>query len=126
MTDFKIGDEVLVKATVRNVYDDDWCLLQFRDQKNPPTYDNSFEAELVKNAENTLTVEKPEMFPASVALDVNKGLLEALKPFAERAAAYDPEDGDDDDYAWFTGRYIKIRDLRRARDAIAAAEKGGE
>jgi hypothetical protein len=54
---------------------------------------------------------------------VNKQLLEALKPFAERAAAYDPEDGDDDDYAWYTGRYIKIGDLRRARDAIAAAEK---
>jgi hypothetical protein len=57
------------------------------------------------------------------ALDVNKELLEALKPFAERAAAFDPEYWDDDE-AWFTSRGIKIGDLRRARDALAAAEKG--
>lgn len=50
-------------------------------------------------------------------------LLEALKPFAAMAAAYDPEaDGDDDQDAWFYGARPTIGQLRRARAAITKAE----
>jgi hypothetical protein len=123
MTDFKEGDEVLVKATVRNVYDDGFFLLQFHGQERPSAHDDPYVTNLVKNAENTLTVEKPEMFPASVALDVNKELLEA----ANKATAYCEE------IVTFGGKYGTLFGaivpdargvMRGLEEAIAAAEKG--
>ena len=46
-------------------------------------------------------------------------LREALAPVADLAEAYDPEDGDDDQYCWVTEFTPKLRDLRRARAALA-------
>jgi len=40
----------------------------------------------------------------------------ALKPFAEEAGQYDPDEGDDEDSAW--GSRFTIGDLRRARAAL--------
>jgi hypothetical protein len=49
---------------------------------------------------------------------------EALKPFAEAAGRYDPDDGDDDQAAWAND--FTIGDLRRARAAHSAgARKDG-
>lgn len=42
-----------------------------------------------------------------------KELEEALKPFAEHAEKYDPDEGDDSDTAWDSD--FKVGDLRRAR-----------
>ena len=46
-------------------------------------------------------------------------LREALAPIADLAEAYDPEDGDDDQHCWVTEFTPKLRDLRRARAALA-------
>jgi hypothetical protein len=54
----------------------------------------------------------------------NKRLLEALKPFAKLAAMFDHDVDDSWGIACESTGPIRIRDLRRARDAIAAAEKG--
>lgn len=47
-------------------------------------------------------------------------LLEALKPFAEKAAVYDPEEDDDDDIPVWCEPMPTIGDLRRARAALEA------
>jgi hypothetical protein len=116
MTDFKEGDEVLVKATVKNVYDNGFFLLQFHGQERPLVYDDPYVKNLVKNAENTLTVEKPEMFPAPAALDVNKQLLEALKKLRAAFAFSMKIRGKSDEMLETV--------LSPADEAIAAAEKG--
>jgi hypothetical protein len=54
----------------------------------------------------------------------NERLLEALKPFAKLAAMFDHDVDDSWGIACESTGPIRIRDLRRARDAIAAAEKG--
>jgi hypothetical protein len=41
-----------------------------------------------------------------------------MTPFADEAACYDPDTGDNDDSVWATPAYFKIRDLRRARTLI--------
>ena len=46
-------------------------------------------------------------------------LREALAPVADLAEVYDPEDGDDDQHCWVTEFTPKLRDLRRARAALA-------
>lgn len=46
-----------------------------------------------------------------------KELEEALKPFAEHAEKYDPDEGDDSDTAWDSD--FKVGDLRRARLALS-------
>jgi hypothetical protein len=96
--------------------------LKFHGQERPSAHDDPYVTNLVKNAENTLTVQKPEMFPAS-ALDVDKQLLEALKPFAKLAAMFDHDVDDSWGIACESTGPIRIRDLRRARDALAATEK---
>ena len=66
---------------------------------------------------------------ASLAIDNAKDTeramryREALRPFAERASVYDPDEGDDDDCDWYGGGpEIKIGDLRRARAALKEGE----
>ena len=44
-------------------------------------------------------------------------LLEALEPFARMAAAYDPDEGDDDHEAWAFNARPTIGQLRKARAA---------
>lgn len=46
-------------------------------------------------------------------------LVEALKPFAEAAAAYDPEEDDDSALAW-NSQFV-FRELRDARSALSKA-----
>lgn len=46
----------------------------------------------------------------------NARMREALKPFADEAIKYDPEEGDDDDLPF--GINIVVGDLRRARAAL--------
>jgi hypothetical protein len=58
---------------------------------------------------------------ADYLIKENVKLREALRPFAERASAYDPDDEDNDDYNcdWFSGgTRIRIGDFRRARAAL--------
>lgn len=55
-----------------------------------------------------------------------EGMRVALKPFAEEAVCYDPDDGDNDQSPWATPVYFKIRDLRRARAALQSSETTGE
>lgn len=52
----------------------------------------------------------------------NERLREALHPFAALAAAYDPDEGDDNQKIWW--RQPTIGDVRRARAALT--EKEGE
>jgi hypothetical protein len=47
----------------------------------------------------------------------NDRLREALKPFADAADQYDPDEGDDANEAWSID--VTIGDLRRARAALA-------
>lgn len=54
--------------------------------------------------------------------DAAPDLLEALKPFAAMAAAYDPEDGDGEQEAWAFNARPTIGQLRKARAAINRAE----
>jgi hypothetical protein len=51
-------------------------------------------------------------------------MREALKPFAERAAIYDPPDkADDASNDWYSSPpHIKIRDFRRARKLVEGGE----
>ena len=58
---------------------------------------------------------------AEKAEAANKGLMEALEPFADSAAAYDPSESDDHEEAFATRFSIGL--LRRARAAITAARK---
>ena len=48
-------------------------------------------------------------------------LIEALEPFARMAAAYDPDEGDDEDCAWAFNARPTIGQLRKARAALAKA-----
>lgn len=52
------------------------------------------------------------------AADEIERLREALRPFAERAAAYDPPQGDDNEPAWCHSTRPTIGDLRRARAVV--------
>ena len=58
---------------------------------------------------------------AEKAEAANKELVEALAPFADSAAAYDPPKSDDHEEAFATRFSIGL--LRRARAALAAARK---
>lgn len=47
----------------------------------------------------------------------------ALKPFAEEAKRYDPDDGDGEEWLWAASDgHLRIKHLREARDAIARPE----
>ena len=55
---------------------------------------------------------------ATAELEEERGRLrEALRPFADEAERYDPDEGDDRDVAWVSD--FPIGALRRARSAIA-------
>ena len=45
-------------------------------------------------------------------------LREALRPFADRAAAYDPPENDDAESDWWNVNRPTIGDLRKARAAL--------
>ena len=108
MTDFKIGDEVLVKVKIHQ-------------------YANNGKAVWVITPASETKVGGLHYFQTDdliPALDVNKQLLEALKPFAKLAAMFDHDVDDSWGIACESTGPIRIRDLRRARDALAAAEKG--
>ena len=128
MTKFKEGDEVLVRATVKDVYANGYFNLQVQANGVEGSDENPLIKLLVQNSENCLIaqIQHPDLIPAS-ALEVNKELLEALKPFAERASVlemFDASPDEDYDDEGQGGKAIKMSDLRRAREAIAAAEKG--
>ena len=80
MTKFKEGDEVLVRATVKNVYDNGYFNFQVQANLIEGFDDNRLIKMLVQNAENCLIaqIQHPDITPAS-ALDVNKELHEALE-----------------------------------------------
>jgi hypothetical protein len=103
---YELGDEVLVRGVI-----------EMLDYAQKP-------AKIKVGEDGFAWVEEVgELIPLS-ALDVNKQLLEALKPFAKLAAMFDHDIDDSWGIACESTGPIRIRDLRRARDALAAAEKG--
>jgi hypothetical protein len=111
MTDFKEGDEVA------------WIVKYIKHDTSHAAVHDGVSIQLETSPGNKFLVHNPKLYPAS-ALDVNKELLEALKPFAKLAAMFDHDVDDSWGIACESTGPIRIRDLRRARDAIAAAEKG--
>lgn len=160
MTEFKIGDEVLVRGVIEALNDAQkpeiikvgeygylWLeefgkiipvknynfLLAYYAAMETGTGDTNLPGLLSSPGVISVVEDSPDSVAFSEAgciiheasaLDVNKQLLEALKPFAKLAAMFD----DDVDDSWGivceSTDSIMIRDLRRARDAVAAAEKG--
>jgi hypothetical protein len=47
----------------------------------------------------------------------------ALEPFAKEADRYDPDEGDDGQFAWANSGGVTIGMLRRAREALAALSR---
>ena len=52
-------------------------------------------------------------------------LVEAIRPLAEMAERYDPEDGDNDLECWSGLAVPKIKHLRAARAALSDIKEGG-
>lgn len=67
-------------------------------------------------------IQKFASFARSELLKEIERLREALRPFAERAAAYGPPNNDDHEPAWWHVDAPTIGDLRRARAALEEKE----
>lgn len=52
-------------------------------------------------------------------------LMDALKPFADLALAYDPPEGDDDRKCWHAESTPTLGDLRRAKSALSTGDTHG-
>jgi hypothetical protein len=111
MTDFKIGDEVA------------WIVKYIKHETSHAAVHDGFSATLETSLGNFMLAHNPRLL-STRALDVNKQLLEALRPFAKLAAMFDHDVDDSWGIACESTGPIRIHDLRRARDALTAAEKG--
>lgn len=90
------------------------------DQKNFPGATEADGVCIGEHVGDTIVAELATAY-SNLALE-RDGLREALKPFADEAASFDPPEGDDD-YPPYGDLDLTIGDLRRARTALTPKEK---
>lgn len=72
-------------------------------------------------AANMVTAKDVEKWVIKYCEEMER-LREALRPFADRAAAYDPPENDDAESDWWNNNRPTIGDLRKARSALGEKE----